>query len=300
MGVWVSAAYLLNFGSTERLPFSLDLMSRIAANYAPEALGGPFGVFRLSIIGEALRDRGLSAQEADQEMEEVYLALGSHVPTATARDFYGEPPYTATFTSTSTPTETPTPTHTFTPTRTPRPTRTPTRKPTNTPKPPPPTNTPMPTDTPTITNTPTMTHTPTITNTPTPVDDKIPELSGGSPNPTPGPLTECAPKVIVTNLRVIDAPPSYGMQWVKLKYQVVDYSGFIFSDPLAKVSGGAVDGGWDAIYQGEITFEIDTDWDEPESGFFTVEFYAKVLDFGDNPNEGYLGQYTMPGSCVDE
>jgi hypothetical protein len=140
-----------------------------------------------------------------------------------------------------------------------------------------------------------------VTNTPTPVDDKEPGISGGAMDPPPGDLGGCAPKINVTSLHVTDPPISYGMQWVKLKYQVVDYSGLIFSDALAKVSGGPTgDGGWDAIYQGEIVFEIDTDWDPPGSGKFQIKLWAKVRDKGGNEMTSSLGDYTMPGSCAED
>ena len=181
--------------------------------------------------------------------------------------------------------DTPTNTSTATPTRTPRPTRTPTRTRTQKPKPPEP---PQPTDT------------PTVTNTPTPVDNKDPVISGGQLNPPPGYLGdgECAPKIIVTDLHVEDPAPSYGLQWVKLKYQVAFYSGLIFSNPMQIVSGGFVDGRWDAIYHGEIVFEIDTEWQEPPSGKFTIQLWAKALDAGFNDSVFHLGDYTMDGSCA--
>jgi hypothetical protein len=90
------------------------------------------------------------------------------------------------------------------------------------------------------------------------------------------------------------------MQWVKLKYQVVDYSGLIFSLPMALVSGGPKDGGWDAVYQGEIVFEIDTGWDPPGSGKFQIKLWAKARDKGGNETTIFLGDYTMPGSCAEE
>ncbi len=119
--------------------------------------------------------------------------------------------------------------------------------------------------------------------------------------PPPGDLSECAPKIVVTNLHVIDPPISYGMEWVKLNYQVVDYSGLIFSDALALVSGGPIgDGGWDAIYEGEIVFEIDTDWDPPGSGMFQIQLSVKAQDKGGNESTFFLGDYTIPGSCAED
>jgi hypothetical protein len=104
---------------------------------------------------------------------------------------------------------------------------------------------------------------------------------------------------MVTGLYVEDPVPSYGMQWVKLRYKVIDYSGFIFSNPL-DFSGGFVDGSWKATYSGEIVFEIDTDWPEPPSGEFNIQLWAKALDKGNNEFVLPLGEYTMDGSCAVE
>jgi hypothetical protein len=100
---------------------------------------------------------------------------------------------------------------------------------------------------------------------------------------------------------VTDPPISYGIQWVKLRYRVVDYSGYFETNPIGMVSGGStVDGGWDAYYMGVITLEIDTDWDPPETGPFSIELWVKALDEGWNERVVLLGEYTMPGSCAEE
>jgi hypothetical protein len=96
--VWVAAAFLLNAAFAESLPFSLSLRSKLAANYEPDALHGKLGVFRLSIIEDALRDRGISDEEAEEKSKEIMIAMSSPVPTATARDFEGEDPFTPTAT----------------------------------------------------------------------------------------------------------------------------------------------------------------------------------------------------------
>ncbi|HEY48284.1 MAG TPA: DNRLRE domain-containing protein [Anaerolineae bacterium] len=117
--LWIAAALILNIAFAESLPFSLNLRSRLAANYAPDDFVGSLGIFRLSIIDEVLLDRGLSPEEAEEQSEKIRIAMGSPVPTATARDFKGNEPFTATpedqLTSTViiTPTETPTPTNTL-------------------------------------------------------------------------------------------------------------------------------------------------------------------------------------------
>jgi hypothetical protein len=304
--VWVAAAVLLNIISAEGLPFNLGFRSRLGADYNPDSVPGPFGVFRMSIIGDALKDRGVPPSDADNQEESVVNSLNTPVATATARDFHGEPPYTSTPTQTLTPTFpfTPTITPTTTITRTLQPTKIPTRTQTQKPIPsktPTITLTPTPTVTPTVTNTPTPTQTPTNTPTPTPVDDKEPGIPGGTVKPPPGDLGVCAPTINVSSLRVVDPPPSYGMQWVKLKYQVVGYTGLIFSDGLDLTSGGATgDGGWDAMYRGSIDLQIDKDWDPPASDKFPIKLWAMAKDKGGNEAVQFLGDYTLPGSCAED
>jgi hypothetical protein len=117
--LWIAAAFILNIAFAESLPFSLGLRSRLAANYSPDDFVGSLGIFRLSIIDEILLDRGMSPEEAEEQSKKIKEAMGSPVPTATARDFEGKAPFTATpenqltTTLSITPTETPTPTGTL-------------------------------------------------------------------------------------------------------------------------------------------------------------------------------------------
>jgi hypothetical protein len=120
--LWIAAAFILNVAFAESLPFSLNLRSRLAANYAPDEFVGSLGVFRLSIFDEVLLDQGLSQEEAEEQSEKIKIAMNSPVPTATARDFEGKLPFTAT--STEPPTEPPTAAITVSPTETPVPTST--------------------------------------------------------------------------------------------------------------------------------------------------------------------------------
>ena len=94
--VWIAAALMLNFVSAEGLPFDLGFRSRLGTDYNPGSVSSPFGVFQLSIIGDAFRDRGIPPDDAEDQEGTVKEALNSLVPTATARDFHGEPPDTAT------------------------------------------------------------------------------------------------------------------------------------------------------------------------------------------------------------
>ena len=82
--LWIAAAFILNIAFAESLPFSLNLRSRLAANYAPDEFVGSLGIFRLSIIDEVLLDRGLSPEEVEEQSEKIKIAMGSPVPTATA------------------------------------------------------------------------------------------------------------------------------------------------------------------------------------------------------------------------
>ncbi len=139
--LWIWAAFLLNSAYAESLPFSLGLRSRLAADYSPGEFSGSQGVFRLSIFNEVFHDLGLSPEEAEERSEEIKIAMGSPVPTATARNFEGDDPFTATptpqptSTATSTLTETPVPTSTYRPTKTPKPTKEPKIDPSDTPLP---------------------------------------------------------------------------------------------------------------------------------------------------------------------
>ncbi|KPK90837.1 MAG: hypothetical protein AMJ88_15260, partial [Anaerolineae bacterium SM23_ 63] len=74
--LWIAAALILNIAFAESLPFSLNLRSRLAANYAPDDFVGSLGIFRLSIIDEVLLDRGLSPEEAEEQSEKIRIAMG--------------------------------------------------------------------------------------------------------------------------------------------------------------------------------------------------------------------------------
>lgn len=241
-----------------------DLLSKLSPDYGSD---GPLGFVILRLA--SVRDLARSPEQMEQD-------LMHPVPTATWRDFDGSAPFTPTATPTATPTNTPTPTNsptptpTFTPTRTP--TRTPTKEPTDKPKPKP---------------------------SPTPVDEKEPKVEGGSPSPGPSYLGagNCHVEIAVSGVRVTDESPSYGMSSVRLKYQVDGFSGFVFSNPMTKSSGGATpDGGWDATYDGSIVFEIDTKW-ELEGDKYQVKLWVVALDKGGHSDTRHLGDYTMDENC---
>ena len=235
VAVAVAAAIVLNSAAAESLPFSLALRSKLSADYSQEGSQGVLGVFRLSIIGDALRDLGLSPKEADQQTAGIKIALDDPVPTATALNFEGDDPYTPTPTSTSTVTSTPT----NTPTNTPRPTKTPV--PTSTKKP--------------------ATAVPAATATAAgPVDNTKPSiccltLSPPAGTPSPGnPLTSCT--IDVVDLQVFDPTFSSGVSDsnVQFKYQSASVGWTPVS--LNLITGGWVSGpgsDWDAHYGKTIT-----------------------------------------------
>ena len=230
VAVTVLAAIVLNSAAAESLPFSLALRSKLSADYSQDGSQGVLGAFRLSIIGDALRDLGLSPKEADQQTAGINIALDDPVPTATALNFEGDDPYTATPTASPTFTNTPTTTPTNTPTRTPCPTKTP--LPTSTKKPP----------------------------TAVPVDKTKPSICcltllppAGIPSPG-NPLASCT--IDVVDLRVFDPKFSSGVSDsnVQLKYRSPSVGWTPVS--LNLITGGWVSGpgsDWDAHYGKTIT-----------------------------------------------
>jgi hypothetical protein len=279
VAVAVAAAIVLNSAAAESLPFSLALRSKLSADYSQDGSQGVLGVFRLSIIGDALRDLGLSPKEADQQTAGIKIALDDPVPTATALNFEGDDPYTPTPTSTSTPTVTSTPTNT--PTNTPRPTKTPV---------------------------PTSTKKPATT---VPAGDTVcPVIADfGVISPSPSAFASCSKVITVSNTRITDSAPSSGIKYVKLKYKVYDnaettiYAGYIYSAPFSICSGGPTGGGWDACYDGSITVSISPGFsakpDYTGPGPFKIKVWLITEDNAGNPDSHFYGDYTMPESCDD-
>ena len=140
---WVVLALQLNVASAGPLPYSPLLVSRLSVNYGADSLPRRIASIRLTIVEDAMRALGMTDAEVDQHNAEMELAMSRPVPTATALNFKGDAPFTATPTATPLPTETavPTATNTLVPTRRP-PTNTP--KPTKTRRPRNPTKTPTP------------------------------------------------------------------------------------------------------------------------------------------------------------
>jgi hypothetical protein len=156
--IWILAVIVLDPAGASSFSLNLGLGSRLRADYSADEVGRRIGVLRISIVEDVMRDLGMSEADAEAHQESVEVAMNEAVPTATARDFSGEAPFTASPqpTATPVPTDLPgdTPEPTQTSTATPRATRRPTRTRT-------PTRTPTPTPGGTLSATATRTRTPT-------------------------------------------------------------------------------------------------------------------------------------------
>ena len=230
LGVWAIAVWQLYPAAAGPLTLRLGLHSRLQADYGPDQPGPSLAVLRLSIVEDVLRDLGFSGEEAQAQREGVEAAMGAPVPTATARDFEGGAPFTATLVPTATPTETPIPTATPVPTNTRRPTRTTTR------------TSPPPAPTQPVTGEPAT-------------DDEDPEMRGMQFDPAPpGPLSSCT--ITVTDMRITDDAPSSGIEDcnVFVKYQDPNTGEWRYF-AMTRTSGGWTAGpgsSWDAHYAGTI------------------------------------------------
>jgi hypothetical protein len=313
--VWVVAAMVLNAAAEGSLPVSMHVYSDLYADYSPDVVVRPLGVFNLSIISETLKDRGYSEEEAQERVKAIEVAMNEPVPTATALNYEGDAPYTATPTKTYTPTPTSTPT--LTPTNTP--TKIPTKTPTKTP-------TPKPTKKPKPSKTPTeevICPEPCPTDTPIPeTDTKSPIVSGGVTYPPFGEYGSCTLEITVDDLHIVDPAYSSGIAWVKLKVKYFDGGEAVWKvsgafepdDPIGWTEGPA----WDAYVDGlsiSKTFDgaaavslYDGSVKGAKAGYamilpFTcdtsVELYAWVMDNGGNDTKTLLGTYTLPEGCFE-
>ena len=223
---WVLAAVALSGASAGRPGFPFNLSSRLKADYNSDG-GEQISSLRISIVADLLRDLGISIEEGS-----ILDDLDSPVPTATARNFAGDPPFTATVTPSDVPTETPLPT--ATPTKTPRPLPTKTSEPTHTDEP---------------------------ASTAAPIDTIPPNISDGDLAPPSG--TEfgaCEGNTIaISNLHVVDPGPSSGMDWVKLKDQIQGSSKDVKKE-VSLTSGGWSGDAWDAYYAGSISVSWSEGW----------------------------------------
>jgi hypothetical protein len=261
--VWFAAAIRISASAAAPSSLMSSLRSRLSANYAPDPAGSTVHSLRLSIFGEVLQDLGMSSNEAASQSQEIQEQLQGPVPTATARDFQGAKPLTATPTATPIPTETPTPTATST--RTPRPT-------------------------------PTKTKTPQPTATDTPVgsvDTTAPSICCMDLVPVIGStLMSCTFQV--DDLKLLDPAYSAGIAPgdVYAKYNGPSTGGWVYTNiPLE--SGGFVAGpgsDWDASYDGFVTLH---------NAFFgqTIDIKGMVTDLGGNTTYAMPGTFNMGVDC---
>jgi hypothetical protein len=139
---------------------------------------------------------------------------------------------------------------------------------------------------------------PTPTHTSIPQDTKAPILSGGQLNPQPGFIDDCSANISIDYLVVDDPAYSSGIQWVKLKYVVENFTSEIYSNPLNLVDGGTtIEGGWYGHYSGSVTVNIDPEWTSPAPDSFHINLWAKARDNASHEGLSFLGTYTMPARC---
>ena len=272
MVLWIAAAMRLSAAAAAPSNLMTSLRSRLSANYAPDPGGSTVRSLRLSIFQEVLQDLGMSSEEAAGQSQDVERQLKTPVPTATARDFEGADPFTATPTVTPIPTETPVPTET--PTKTPRPRPTKTKTPV-----------------PTVAGPP--------TSTPSGADVDPPVVTAWTSSVV---VAGCSADIDI-DATIYDAPMSSGISQVQIKYKVPGYvDSFTYLDNISYCSGGIQgDGSWQGCYDGTVTFdEISSGWcgtDNPGPTDFLVEIYVKPID-----NLGHHGYYlvetfNLPHTC---
>ncbi len=285
---WFAAALHLTGASAGQPGFPFNLRSNLAADYGADPGASRITSLRISIITDLLKDLGFGGDDSD-----LLADLDSPVPTATARNFQGDPPFTATVTPSATATNTPLPTSTSTP-----------KPPTKTPK-------------------PTETEEPEPTA--LPADVVAPTLSGGTLFPTVGTLLPACEgnDISITGLRVEDPGPSSGIAWVKLKYKILgpgtlDYQ--FSSDIGPPITGGWTAGPgstWDGYYKGDLTINFSDGYAFTTGGKlffrpalnasaaapalsvepFTVEVWSIVEDNSGNQSYVLHGNYLLDSSC---
>ncbi len=260
--LWVAAAVRLSAAAAAPSDLMTSLRSRLTANYAPDPGGSTVRSLRLTIFQEVLQDLGMSSEAAAGQSQEMAELMKSPVPTATARDFQGAKPFTATPAATPPATETPEPTATNT--RTPRPTATVTK----TPKPP--------------TSTPSGS-----------LDTTDPTICCIDLNPDP-PATLSTCSFDVEELEVFDPAFSAGVNEsdVYVKYSGPSTGGYIYTQ-LSFKSGGFSGGpgtDFNAIYDGTVNL---TDVYDGE----TIDVWGKVKDAAGNGWVYYsAGDFTLSGT----
>ncbi|MEX0789100.1 MAG: hypothetical protein WD906_08065 [Anaerolineales bacterium] len=230
--LWLWAGVFFNTASAGSGGISMDLRSRILASYGPEDTRTGIARILFSIGEEALRIAGLSESEAAARWRAYEESLNTPVATATARNFLGAAPFTATPTTTTPPTLTSTPIPTATSTSTRVPTRVPTRTPTKT---------------------------PAATNTPGGSDTVQPTILSVTFGPPPGPLGACVFDVL--DMKVFDPAFSSGISTSNVFARVTYPDAYQRYFNLSLASGGFVSGpgsDWDAHYADAVPFKDPT------------------------------------------
>ncbi len=268
--VWFAAAMRISASAAAPSSLMSSLRSRLSANYAPDPAGSTVHSLRLSIFEEVLQDLGMSGDDAASQSQEIQEQLQGPVPTATARDFQGAKPLTATPTVTPTATETPIPTATST--RTPRPTPTKTK----TPK-------------------------PTATSAPPSGDVDPPIVTSTTINVSVAGCTA----TIDLSADIYDAPESSGISRVEVKYKVPGYvDSFTYLADLTYCSGGIQgDKSWQGCYDGVVTFDkIACGWNptaNPGPADFDVKIYVRPIDNLGQSTDTLAGTFSLPYTCDD-
>lgn len=266
--LWIAAAIRLSAAAAAPSDLMTSLRSRLTANYAPDPGGSVVRSLRLTIFQEAMQDLGMQSDEAAGHSLEMEAQMQGPVPTATARDFEGAKPFTATPTVTLVPTETPIPTATTTNTPKPRPTKTRTPAPTVAAGPP--------------TNTPAGS-----------LDTTDPNICCIVLSPAPtGSLGVCT--ISVTDLEVLDPAFSSGMDLgeIYIKYEKAGIGNWQYTS-LSMTSGGFVSG-------------PGSDWSGHFAGSFTlhglvagnsINVAGKVKDNAGHYDHQSAGSYTLTVNC---
>jgi len=266
MVLWIAAAMRLSAAAAAPSNLMTSLRSRLSANYAPDPGGSTVRSLRLSIFQEVMQDLGMSSEEAAGESHDMAAEMQVPVPTATARDFQGSDPFTATPTVTPVPTETPVPT--ATPTKTPKP------KPTKT-------KTPVPTAPPPPTSTPSGS-----------LDITAPAITRMDLNPAIG-STLMACTFQVNDLDVQDPAFSAGIAPgdVYAKYNGPSTGGWQYVNILLEHGGFVAGPGsdWDASYDGAVTLHNVFHGE-------TIDIKGMVTDLAGNTTYAMPGTFTMDAS----
>lgn len=337
--LWVMAACVLSAAAADRTTVLLSLRSKLTADYSGDAGMRPLSPFRLSIITDAMRDRGMdeSAEDHEQALKDM---MDAPVPTATARDFEGEAPFTPTakppsITPSSTPgdrlsssptpslmpqptsitqiDETPASAATSAPSSTTAPSISPTPALTFTPtgtwaSAPPPTSTPEPSDTPAP---PTPTFTPTETSPPSPEDESDPVIEDWRVEPDPGQVGSCSVRVWFTRVRVRDPRHSEGIDWARLKYNVNGRGCFRYSSRLNRTSTSlnCIAGSCEVVatFRGHIHVDLNSyyasgncgPWPDEEDDF-VVRIWIQARDKVGHQSEKLVGAYRLSDECGED